>query len=81
MYIGTFFPSSMCLILNPSLIKASSKEKEHPMRKETKSFYHRSATFVLSYFKIPFIYILYLGKSVEISHPFGHIIEHFLKPV
>ena len=41
LYIGTFFPSSICLTPRPLLINDSSNEKEHPIKNETKSSCHR----------------------------------------
>ncbi len=41
LYIGTFFPSSICLTPRPLLINDSSNEKEHPIKNDTKSYCHR----------------------------------------
>ncbi len=68
-YMGTVlsFPISKCLMVSPALIMASSKEKEQPIKKVTKSSLHTSLISKTSLFKSPFSNILYFGRSVLIS--------------
>ena len=79
-YIGTFFPSWICLTGRPFFISASSNENEQPIRNETKSSCHRSVISCTCSINIPFRYTLYEGKSVLKSVPFLQNIGQLYDP-
>jgi hypothetical protein len=80
LYIGTFFPSSICLTPTPSFISDSSNENEHPIKNVTKSSLHNSLISCLYSINCPFLYTLYAGRSDLISQPLGQNLGHSHDP-